>query len=543
MMTASQVGKTEIILNLIGYFSHWEPASILILQPTVELAEDFSKDRLANMIRDSPELREVYPDPKSRNQGNTILHKTFPGGYARMVGSNAPSALAMRPVRVLLADECDRYPPSAGTEGDPLYLASVRQTTYWNRKRFECSSPTIKGTSRIARRYEQSSQERYEVPCPDCGHAQPLAWSGVVWADGDPSTAAYQCSACDALWTEAQKIRAIGEGQWVAAHPERRTHRGFHLSALYSPWVSMATLVAAYLDAKDDPLALQVFTNTSLGELWEGEGETVDAEVLHDNRKQPIETVPKAADVVTAGVDVQADRLEYEIVAWRSSTRESWSLEYDTIDGDPRIAYGTAGSPWTVLEERLSSDLQVEGGGAVSVRAVFIDAGYLFDEVTAFCRRRGRRGWYASRGEGGQGKAWIIGSSRNNRHRARVFRLGVDAIKGAIYRLLQVPDPGDAGYCAFPEEYQIGHFEQLTAEHAVTRRRGGFPQLVWELPPGRRNEVLDCRVYALAALERVKPRRTAILRPTTGPRRTQPAEQEDDFFRLGAIGEDFIRGP
>lgn len=174
IMSAAQIGKTDaLILNPIGYYMHYDPSPIMVMQPTIQMAETFSKDRLSPMLRDTPVLRDKVND-KSRNSGNTILQKIFPGGHVTMVGANSPSSLASRPIRILLADEIDRYPATAGNEGDPLLLAGKRLATFWNKKEVCVSTPTNKETSRIAVEFEHSTQEEWNVPCPACGAFTPL---------------------------------------------------------------------------------------------------------------------------------------------------------------------------------------------------------------------------------------------------------------------------------------------------------------------------------------------------------------------------------
>lgn len=537
-MTSSQVGKTEVVLNAIGYYTHWDPSPILVVQPTVEMAEAFSKERLAPAIRDSPELAAIFPDPKSRTDGNTISYKKVPGGFVAMVGANAPAGLAMRPVRIAIGDEVDRWPASAGTEGDPANLLWKRTRTFWNRVGLWTSTPTVKGSSRIAGMYEQSTKERFYVPCNACGHAQHLVWAGVKWTDEDPSTARYQCDACDQLWTEPEKMRAVDAGEWIAEHPERgRRVRGFHLNELYSPWSSMADMVQQFLIAKANPETLQTFVNTALAELWEGEGETVDSEHLWNTHRRPYDAIPDECDILTGAVDVQGNRIEGELVAWNSGTRASWSLLYFVIDGDPRLPAGAAGNVWDKLETILYDEYKRDGGGAMRVRSVFVDAGFLFDEVTAWTKRRAARGIYASRGEAGQGKPWLIRKSRNNKARAQVHWLGVDSLKGALYRYLAIDNEAAPGYCTFPNEYEIQYFEQLTAEKVVTQYRYGFPVLVWQLPGGRRNEALDIRAYNMAALERVAPRRLGKLRAS---KLAGAGNGGDNLTNANANDSDFI---
>ena len=179
VMSSAQIGKTEMVNNLVGFHVAQDPSPILVVQPTLDMAQTWSKDRLAPMLRDTPALQNLVKDPRSRDSGNTTLHKVFPGGHITACGANSPSSLASRPIRVVLCDEVDRYPVSAGTEGDPVSLAKKRAATFWNRKILLVSTPTNKGASRIEMSYEESDQRKYYVPCQHCGHKQIMAWSNV----------------------------------------------------------------------------------------------------------------------------------------------------------------------------------------------------------------------------------------------------------------------------------------------------------------------------------------------------------------------------
>lgn len=271
VMSSAQVGKTEILSNTIGYYVDFDPSPIMLVQPDEAMAETFSKDRLASMFRDSPSLRNKVASPRTRDSGNTILHKRFPGGHITMVGANAPSGLASRPIRVVLLDEVDRYPMSAGTEGDPVNLAIARTKNFWNRRIVMVSTPTVKGFSRIEKAFEQSDQRHFFVPCPHCGHEHILRWANVKWKD-DPALALLVCPSCEKNFTTAQKNNAVKKGHWKATAPFNRI-AGFHLNELYSPWRTLAEIVDDFLRAKDDPCTLQVWMNTSLGEAWEDQGQ------------------------------------------------------------------------------------------------------------------------------------------------------------------------------------------------------------------------------------------------------------------------------
>ena len=250
-MSSSQCGKTEICNNLVGYHIAQDPSPILVVQPTLDMAQTWSKDRLAPMLRDSPTLSSLVKDPRSRDSGNTTLHKVFPGGHITACGANSPSSLASRPIRVVLCDEVDRYPVSAGSEGDPVSLAKKRAATFWNRKILLVSTPTNKGASRIEMAYEDSDKRRYYVNCPHCQEEQTLSWGQVKWDEGKPETAKYVCSHCGSLLDEAERIRSIKAGRWIATQ-EFNGIAGFHLSALYSPWTPLADGVRDFLEAKNN---------------------------------------------------------------------------------------------------------------------------------------------------------------------------------------------------------------------------------------------------------------------------------------------------
>jgi len=236
---ASQMGKSAILLNVIGYFVHQDPSPILLLQPTLEMAEAFSKDRVATMIRDTSQITPLFGDPRTRDSGNTLLHKLFPGGHLTLAGSNSPASLASRPIRVRIADEIDRYPASAGAEGDPIKLADARTATFWNRKKIDTSTGTIKGVSRIEKSFEQSDQRQYHVPCPQCRELQVLTWSHLHWPSPltgaqrhQPEECYYVCARNGCEIRESDKLWMIGQGKWIVGNPGGGDGKtaGFHIS-------------------------------------------------------------------------------------------------------------------------------------------------------------------------------------------------------------------------------------------------------------------------------------------------------------------------
>jgi phage terminase large subunit GpA-like protein len=497
VMSSAQVGKTEILLNIVGYCIDRDPSSVMLLEPTVEMAETVSKDRVAPMIRDTPCLAAKVREARSRDSSNTILHKKYLGGYLVVSGANSAASLSSRPIRILLADEVDRYPPSAGTEGDPLGLAEKRTLTYWNRKLVYVSTPTIRGISRIEKEYEHSTKETWQYACPGCGRRQPLRFAHLEF-----ESLGHRCPFCGGIFGEFEWKARLGE--WVAE--AESPVRGFRLSALSSPWYHWDQIVGDFRRAKKDGAeALKVFVNTVLGELWEEEGDEIEDAALESHRETYGVEVPGEVLVLTAGVDVQDDRLEAEIVGWGTGKR-SWGIEYRVLPGDP-------GQPevWEQLRQLLMRTWTRGDGRRMGILVTCIDSGgHHTTDVYRFCLALEQRRIYAIKGRGGPGVPLIGKPSRSNRVGCALFPIGVDAAKEALFRSLRVEDPDEAGYCRFPKDANRGYdetwFRGLTSERRVIRYRKGQAHVEWEKRTGgARNEPLDCRVYARAALEILNP--------------------------------------
>lgn len=494
IMSSAQVGKTELLLNSIGYYVDYDPSPILVLQPTLEMAQTFSKDRLAPMVRDTPALTKKFGDPKSRSSGNTMLHKTFAGGHVTMAGSNSPASLASRPIRVVLCDEIDRYPVSAGTEGDPVNLAIKRTLTFWNRKIILVSTPTIKGKSRIESAYEDSTQEVYTLKCKRCGNHQQIVRRNIEHETkaGELVAVLSQCEACREILPESDWKKDPGIWQ---ANAEHRNTRGFHLNEYVSPWRRWLDIELDFLQAKKSPETLKTFVNTSLGETWEEDGEKLDDSSLYARRERYVAQVPAGGLVVTCAVDVQDDRLEAGVEAWGEG-EENYKI-------DLKIFHGNPAKPdiWNRLDEYLLSTFEHESGEQMRIACTVIDSGgHHTKEVYKFCKAREARRVYAIKGKGGDGVPVVSRPSRNNLGRALLFTIGVDTAKASIYSKLQILEPGP-GYVHFPigDLFDEEYFLQITAEQIVTRYRRGFAYRAWEKIRAR-NEAFDLAVYNLAAL-------------------------------------------
>jgi phage terminase large subunit GpA-like protein len=493
LMTGAQIGKTELINNVVGFHIHQDPAPMLVVQPTLEMAQTWSKDRLSPAIRDTPALAEKIKNPRARDSGNTTLHKVFAGGHVTACGANSPSSLASRPCRVILCDEVDRYPLSAGSEGDPVGLAKRRANTFWNRKIILVSTPTEKGASRIEQAYEESDKRKYFVPCPDCGEHQVLAWANVRWEKDIPATAQYTCEHCGTYWTDAKRFQAIRYGEWRKTATGDGKTAGFHISGLYSPWTPLEDAARDFLASKRDPMRLKTWVNTFLGETWEDQGDQIDEYDLIERREDWGEELPEEVLLLTAGIDVQDDRLEYEIVGWGRG-EESWSIDYQVLYGDPSTA-----ELWMRLDTALQHSYDHPVHGEMTIRSSCVDSGgHYTQQVYNYARQRAGRRVFAIKGVGGEGKPVVGRPTKNNIGKINLFPVGADTAKELVYSRLKMKTAGE-GYCHFPLNRGEEFFRMLTAEKKVTKYFKGRPRREW-VKIRTRNEALDCRVYATAAL-------------------------------------------
>lgn len=500
MMKSSQVGWTEILGNIVGYYVHQDPAPILLVQPTLEMAEAWSKDRLAPMLRDTPVLRDKVKDPRARDSGNTLLHKQFEGGHITIAGANSPAGLASRPIRVLLFDEVDRFPASAGTEGDPISIGRKRTVTFWNRKMLVGSTPTVKGMSRIESGFEGSDQRFFFVPCPDCHEPQRLVWSQVRWQEGQPDTACYVCAHCGVEIPDVKKLEMLRGGEWRSSKPSTGI-AGFHISEIYSPWVTWGEMARNFLEAKKLPETLQTFINTALGETWEDSGEKIDPANLANRREAYTPaSLPAGILLLTRGTDVQDDRLESTLWGW-GKDGEKWRIKHDVLRGGPG-AIGP-GSVWNDHDSLLTETFQTDDGRTLVCEACAVDSGGHFTEqvYTYTSTRKGRRVW-AIKGVGGPGRtAWPKRASKSGKHRKELWPVGVDTIKDVLYgQLKHVIAPGP-GYTHFDSATDTEYLEQLTSETLVYRQVNGRKVKAWKPRSlGIKQEALDCWVYAFAAM-------------------------------------------
>ena len=522
MVAASQVGKSEFLNNCIGYIIDEDPGSILFIHPTTIDAQEYSKLRIAPMLRDSPALRQKIAAPKSRDSHNTILQKAYPGGILTMCGSTEAHALASKPIRYVFGDERDRWATSAGNEGDPWDLAMARQTTFYNAKAVEVSTTTIKNASAIEAAYYTGTMERWNSKCPHCGEYHEIRWSDIRFEYDEiivshkktykVKKVYYTCPGCGCISTEAEMKRA--PAKWIAENPEAygQGTRSFWLNAFVSQWASWESIVLKYLNALGSTKKMQVVFNTCFGEPWEDRGDIEDEDSLlarredygKDKNGEPVE-LPPGVLVLTAGVDTQDDRMEYEIVG-HGFFGETWGIEKGIVMGRP-----DDDATWNKLDEVVFDRvMRFENGVGLRVSMSFVDEGGHFTQsVRAQCNARISKKVICIKGMPGQDKPYISPPKKQKIFVNQIavgtcwqYQLGVDSGKEIIMDNLRVQTPGQK-YCHFPkrDDYGSAYFAGLLSETKVYDPNKKQPWSWKKIPGHERNEPLDCRNYALAAFK------------------------------------------
>ena len=515
-MKAAQVGATEAGNNWIGFVIHHAPGPMLAVLPTLEMAKRSSRGRIDPLIEDSPALRERVNPARSRDAGNSMLSKEFPGGILVLTGANSATGLRSMPARYIFLDEVDAYPASADEEGDPVSLAEARTTTFAHRRKvFMVSTPTIKGLSRIEREYEASDQRRYFVPCPHCSHMQWLEFERLRWAKGKPETATYHCAGCGAPIAEHHKTAMLEAGQWRAtAKSQDPNSIGFHISALYSPigWKSWEQIARDWLAAQSSEDMLRAARNTLFGETWVESGDAPEWQRLSERRESYDAQIPEGGLFLTAGVDVQKDRIEVDVWAWGRGL-ESWLVDHIVIAGGPDHA-----EAWAELTALLGKTWLHANGAVMPIAKLAIDSGYEATTVYTWARAQGFEQVAPIKGLEGFNRATpvsgptfvdALSGGKRLRRGARLWSIATATFKTETYRFLRLERPSDedrelgicnpSGTVHLPDWIDTEWLKQLVAEQLVTvRNKRGYARQEWQ-KMRERNEALDCRVYARAA--------------------------------------------
>ncbi|MGT2507902.1 phage terminase large subunit family protein [Cupriavidus basilensis] len=510
-MAASQVGKTEVLLNWIGYIVDHAPAPTLVVQPTIDTAEKYSKQRIAPMIELSPPLREKIPPSRSRDSGNTTLVKDFPGGLLVMTGSNAASSLASMPIKDLALDETDRYPSDVDEEGDPIALAEQRTITFPRAKRYKASTPGRESTSHIGKEYERSSQAEYYVPCPHCQTMQVLVFEQLRWlkreADGRrehlPETTGYVCPDCASVIEERHKTWMLANGEWRHKYPDRK-RLGYHINALYSPiglgrsWVEIAE---AWLVACRDRAKMQPFVNLIKGLPYEDHSDRMrGSDIKNRAEGWALRTIPVGLMVLTLGVDVQKDRLALHLVAWGEGERCA-TIDYVELPGSPE-----RDEVWLALTEYRRRPVRNIFGVDMQIAMTAIDTGgHSTHRVYNYARLHRHDRVIAVKGSS-MAKRPVLSKPtqqdvKNDKgvvHRKGValWMVGTDTAKAALFARLD----GDGEVDVLPADRMVRYptglpddfYEGLTAE-VYDEAKGKWVKI------RARNEPLDTWVYAYAA--------------------------------------------
>lgn len=543
VMCSTQLMKTEIILNVAGYFIDNDPCPILILQPKDDMARKFSNVRLKEMIRATPRLNKIFDSELTRDSSNTAQHKEFPGGHIDIVSANVPANLAMFSIRVVLCDEIDKYDDSSGEEGDPISLAEERMSKYAsNSLSIAVCSPTVTGDSRIEDRFNSSDKRLPFVACPHCQHKQVLYWKNVKWEKGEKGeclykTAQYVCTGCGTFWSEYDRHVSLEKIYWLQTADFQCTecqtpnkpstwnpndlqkwdelghaicdecgegkcdnsHAGFWANKLYSTFRPISDMARVWSEVKGSVERLKSFINTQLAETFDDPGDHISTiDWLMKRREMYNAEVPDGVGIITAGVDTQNNRLEVELVGW-GKDEESWSLDYHVIPGDP-------GQPetWNLLTEYLNKKRFFNDGSFTYVAAAAIDMGGGHTQSVAnYCNKNINRRFWPIRGVAAAGKpypVWPKEPSRGGKVNVPFYNIGVDAGKNTVFNRLFIEHPGTPGYCHYPHDRTEDWFKQLTAEKRVKEWKGTRKVLVWKNPRKARNEAFDNRVYAFAAL-------------------------------------------
>lgn len=527
--SAAQIGKSDIMNNVIGRFAHLDPASIMMIQPTVDMAQDYSKSRIAPMIRDTPVLSSLFYDvkragdktAKTRDGNNTILSKFFPGGRLVMCGANSPAGLASRPVRILLADEVDRFPESAGNEGDPVDLASKRMTTFWNYVMGLFSTPTIEGDSRIEIEYNAGTQEEWQHQCPNCSEWHLIRYLDMITNAEEHRDKSgrrqvivhgvkWRCPDCGFEFTEQQMRNA--KQMYVPRNPKALFNgiRSFFINAFTSPWIGWNDIMREWLEAKGNPEREMVVVNTRFGESYHEQGAFEDETIFLRRREAYGAELPDGVLLLTAAVDTQDNRLEYEVCGWGAG-EESWGIRKGIILGQPDWE-----STWSELDKILEHVYRFKNGTGLKIVRTFIDSGgHYTGHVYRYCEKNFIKQRFAIKGYSnrpGIPLNYKIGKASGTK--IPLVILGVDDGKQQVMNRLAIKSPG-AQYMHFPlDEDQEGlqnrgydeiYFKGIMSERKVKIRRYGSIREIWQPTKGVRNEPLDLRVYNLGCMLSVNP--------------------------------------
>ena len=555
LMWSVQTGKTELILNTIGRFAHREPCPVMWVLPTIEMAKNVSKQRLEPMFEKTVVLSKLLGEKGTRDANNSLTFKKFPGGFIICPGANSPSSLSSWPIRLLVGDEIDRWGKLIRGEGDILMLARKRTTSFSDKKIVLVSSPTERSTSRIHPAYMETNQQQFYLPCPHCNGMQVLQFPNLKFEYDEEAIkdltqvdeeldaeefdykkkaiaahihAYFVCIHCGAAIEQDWKHSMVQNGVWRAKYPKIVQRQGFHMWQAYSPFVTWAETAAEFLHCNGFPDRLRVFTNTALAELYEEKGQRIDDLPLMNRREDYPDRLLDKIEVVTCGIDVQADRFECELIGW-AADGENWSLDY-------RVFWGNTGTfdrgkpdddeVYRQLYELFDRQYVTESGNVLPVDAIGMDTGFNTDQVYDFCEIAGKLyRIFPMKGASSSLKGPLVKQARAGSRRLKLFIVDGNVAKGILLERLQL-EPGERGSAHFPMRYKKEYFLGLTAEEKKTRGNVKTWEKVRE-----RNEPIDTRVYAYTALKLLAPTWGKIRRKKFVGDRVEEKEHVENLIR------------
>lgn len=518
----TQIGKTSLEQNIIGYVVAQDPGPMLIVYPTKTLAKFTSEKRLQPLFKLSPALAELYDEKHSKD-----LELTFPSMYIALTGANSASDLSSRPVRYVLFDEIDKFPKWTGDEAGPLELAAERTKTFYNKKIIKVSTPTFK-TGNIWQGWETADiKKRYYVPCPECGEYQTLEFQQIKWPeDADPNQAReiarYECKYCKAHLDPRKKPEMLRSGEWRAEVTTKgNPHKvAYHLNSIYSPWLTWGDVAAKYLESKDEPALMMNFVNSWLAEPWVDKSSRMESDIVME-KALPYDRgrIPAAAQLVTMGVDVQLDHFWYSIRAW-GPHMTSWLVDWGRLE------------TWADVKTTANRNYADTNGEIRNINLCCIDSGYNTNEVYTFCAHN-MEVMVPTKGASRPLKSHYNVSVLDKQagFGLRLYEMDTNQLKNFIASRMAIP-PGANGSWNVYQGIEREYADQICAEQKVEKKdKKGRVAVVWEkISSHAQNHLLDCETNNALAAEIMGVR--YLLDPEEQEKVPEPEEEEDDWLDL-----------
>lgn len=504
VIKSARTGYTLSLIATIGAYAVNDPCPIILLMPTDDDARGIAVDEVDPAFRESPVLRSVMKVGRFDGRNTLTQRALLGGGSLKILSAMAPRNLRRHTAKVLLCDEVDGM--KITSEGDPITLAIKRTTSFADRKIIMGSTPTDEATSIIIKRYEESDRRVFRMPCMHCGEFFELLWDHLDWKEGKPETVVCFCPRCGLEIQERHKPGMVEEGDWFATAPDVKGHAGFRLNALISMFsnASWVKLVEEYENAKRNGSSdMQVFYNTVLGKVWSAAIDYVSEEQLQARaenfgicwsleKSRWREDIPADVAYITAGVDVQPDRLEISFIG--HSQRHRYILGHHVIYGSAKLQ-----STWDELTAVLSTKWKHPLGGAIGVEAAGVDSGdgnmtqYVYD----YCEVVQGQRIVAIKGKEGPRKIIEVSRTHRSHRTAPLYIIGVDQVKTDIMTALPLGNEEEQSI-RLSNSLSAEYIKQLNAERRELKYKNGRPEISFERIGKRKAEALDSVVYGLA---------------------------------------------